>query len=150
VLPQNVQALDLVQRASPIDRWRLGQERTGGLVPAGERWAHDVHVPEFEIDAQAVSWARLVECSEQCACLCEAAHTPLVWATQVMEQCVKTGVPSRAEVADVALGSRAEAFMLNKGGHVVEAMGLLDEIHRRMAGHEHKHRNLLRRLRLCD
>jgi len=100
--------------------------------------------------APAVGWARLVECSEQCACLCEAAHTPLVWATQVMEQCVKTGVPSRAEVADAALGSRAEAFMLNKGGHVVEAMGLLDEIHRRMAGHEHKHRNLLRRLRLCD
>lgn len=45
----------------PAQRWRLGHERTGGLVPAGERWAHDVHVPEFEIDAQAVSWARLVE-----------------------------------------------------------------------------------------
>ena len=45
----------------PAQRWRLGHERSGGLVPAGERWAHDVHVPEFEIDAQAVSWARLVE-----------------------------------------------------------------------------------------
>ena len=42
-------------------RWRLGSERAGGLVPAGERWAHDVQVPEFEIDAQAVSWARWVE-----------------------------------------------------------------------------------------
>ncbi len=45
----------------PAQRWRLGSERAGGLVPAGERWAHDVQVPEFEIDAQAVSWARLVE-----------------------------------------------------------------------------------------
>ena len=45
----------------PAQRWRLGSERTGGLVPAGERWAHEVQVPEFEIDAQAVSWARLVE-----------------------------------------------------------------------------------------
>ena len=45
----------------PAQRWRLGQERTGGLVPAGERWAHEVQVPEFEIDAQAVSWAQLVE-----------------------------------------------------------------------------------------
>jgi len=45
----------------PAQRWRLGSERRGGLVPAGERWAHDMHVPEFEIDAQAVSWARLVE-----------------------------------------------------------------------------------------
>ena len=45
----------------PAQRWRLGSERTGGLVPSGERWAHDVQVPAFEIDAQAVSWARLVE-----------------------------------------------------------------------------------------
>ncbi len=33
----------------------------GGLVPANERWAHEVAVPEFEIDAQAVSWARYTE-----------------------------------------------------------------------------------------
>ena len=45
----------------PAQRWRLGHERAGGLVPAGERWAHDVQVPEFEIDAQAVSWARWLE-----------------------------------------------------------------------------------------
>ncbi len=55
----------------PAQRWQMGTERQGsgrqgsesaaGLVPAGERWAHDVRVPEFEIDAQAVSWARLVE-----------------------------------------------------------------------------------------
>lgn len=45
----------------PAQHWRLGSERAGGLVPAGERWAHEVQLPEFEIDAQAVSWARLVE-----------------------------------------------------------------------------------------
>jgi formylglycine-generating enzyme required for sulfatase activity len=32
-----------------------------GLVPHNQRWAHAVAVPEFEIDAQAVSWARYVE-----------------------------------------------------------------------------------------
>lgn len=45
----------------PAQRWCLGSEPAGGLVPAGERWAHEVMVPEFEIDAQAVSWARWVE-----------------------------------------------------------------------------------------
>ncbi len=44
----------------PAQRWRLGSER-GGCVPEGERWAHAVDLPEFEIDAQAVSWARYAE-----------------------------------------------------------------------------------------
>jgi gamma-glutamyl hercynylcysteine S-oxide synthase len=44
----------------PAQRWRLGSER-GGSVPEGERWAHAVDLPEFEIDAQAVSWARYAE-----------------------------------------------------------------------------------------
>lgn len=33
----------------------------GGLVPANERWAHELMLHEFEIDAQAVSWARYAE-----------------------------------------------------------------------------------------
>jgi iron(II)-dependent oxidoreductase len=41
-------------------RWRLGSER-GGYVPATERWAHDEAVPEFEIDAQPVSWQQFGE-----------------------------------------------------------------------------------------
>lgn len=36
----------------------------GGLVPHNERWAFDVAVPEFEIDAQPVNWARYVEFAE--------------------------------------------------------------------------------------
>ncbi len=36
----------------------------GGCVPENERWAHEVAVPEFEIDAQAVSWARYIEFAE--------------------------------------------------------------------------------------
>ena len=35
--------------------------RPGGLVPPNERWAHQVQVPETEIDAQVVSWARYAE-----------------------------------------------------------------------------------------
>lgn len=44
----------------PARTFELGSAR-GGLVPPNERWAHPVDVPAFEIDAQAVSWARLVE-----------------------------------------------------------------------------------------
>ena len=41
-------------------RFSLGSE-PGGLVPPNERWAHEVALLEFEIDAQAVSWARYAE-----------------------------------------------------------------------------------------
>ena len=41
-------------------RFRLGSE-PGGLVPPNERWSHELQLLEFEIDAQAVSWARYAE-----------------------------------------------------------------------------------------
>ncbi len=41
-------------------RLQLGSPR-GGCVPENERWAHEVAVPELEIDAQPVSWQRFVE-----------------------------------------------------------------------------------------
>jgi gamma-glutamyl hercynylcysteine S-oxide synthase len=44
----------------PGQRWQLGSA-PGGLVPQAERWAHEVRVPEFEIDAQVVNWARFGE-----------------------------------------------------------------------------------------
>lgn len=47
----------------PPQRLQLGSP-PGGTVPEPERWAHEVAVPEFEIDAQAVSWARYVEFAE--------------------------------------------------------------------------------------
>jgi formylglycine-generating enzyme required for sulfatase activity len=47
----------------PAQRFDLGSAR-GGLVPPNERWAHAVDVPDFEIDAQAVSWSRFVEFAE--------------------------------------------------------------------------------------
>jgi iron(II)-dependent oxidoreductase len=44
----------------PAGRWALGS-RAHGFVFDLEKWAHDVDVPEFEIDAQPVNWAQYVE-----------------------------------------------------------------------------------------
>jgi iron(II)-dependent oxidoreductase len=44
----------------PAQRWQLGSA-PGGFVPDTEKWAHEVSLPEFEIDAQAVNWAQFVE-----------------------------------------------------------------------------------------
>lgn len=44
----------------PATRWRLGRE-PGGCVIDNEKWAHEVPVPPFEIDAQPVSWSQYAE-----------------------------------------------------------------------------------------
>lgn len=51
---------------------------------------------------------RLAELQEEILWLCEAAHTPVIWATQVLEGLAKTGQPSRAEITDAVVGERAE------------------------------------------
>ncbi len=92
---------------------------------------------------------RLAEVQEEILWLCEAAHVPVIWATQVLESLAKEGLPSRAEVTDAAMAHRAECVMLNKGPYVVDAVKALDEILRRMHGHQAKKRPMLRRLDLA-
>jgi pyruvate kinase len=92
-------------------------------------------------------YERLAEVQEEILWLCEAAHTPVIWATQVLESLAKSGMPSRAEISDAAMGNRAECVMLNKGPHIVEAIRVLDNILHRMQAHQSKKRSMLRRLR---
>ncbi|KAH9677225.1 Plastidial pyruvate kinase 4 [Citrus sinensis] len=73
-------------------------------------------------------WERLADMQEEILSICGAAHVPVIWATQVLESLVKFGVPTRAEITDVASARRASCVMLNKGKHVVEAVSTLDKI----------------------
>jgi pyruvate kinase len=91
-------------------------------------------------------YERLAEVQEEILWAAEAAHMPVIWATQVLETLAKTGLPSRAEITDAAMGERAECVMLNKGPHITEAMRTLDDILRRMQAHQSKKRPLLRAL----
>ena len=70
--------------------------------------------------------------------LCAAAHVPVIWATQVLENLAKEGVPSRAEVTDAAMAVRAECVMLNKGPFITEAVQLLDDVLTRMLARQQK------------
>jgi pyruvate kinase len=83
-------------------------------------------------------YERLAELQEEILWLCEAAHLPVIWATQVLEQLAKTGNPSRAEISDAAQSERAECVMLNKGPYINDAVVVLDNILRRMADHHYK------------
>lgn len=95
-------------------------------------------------------YERLAEVQEEILWLCEAAHLPAIWATQVLEGLAKSGFPSRAEVTDAAMGERAECVMLNKGPHIQEAVRALDNILRRMQDHQLKKSSMLRHLSIAD
>jgi pyruvate kinase len=52
---------------------------------------------------------RMAEIQEEILWICEAAHVPVIWATQVLESLVKRGMPSRAEVTDAAMSGQPNA-----------------------------------------
>jgi pyruvate kinase len=74
----------------------------------------------------------------------------VIWATQVLEGLAKTGIPSRAEITDAAMGERAECVMLNKGPYIVDAVRALDGILARMQAHQRKKSAMLRQLGLAE
>ena len=100
--------------------------------------------------AVEVGFERLSEVPRQILALCEAAHVPTIWATQVLETLAKTGQPSRAEVTDAAAAQRAECVMLNKGPYILDAIGALDDILARMGEVQRKSRTLMRRIHSWD
>lgn len=100
--------------------------------------------------AVETGFERLAEVQEEMLWVCEAAHVPVIWATQVLESLAQQGLPTRAEITDAAMGDRAECVMLNKGPHVLDAVRVLDDILRRMQAHQDKKHPMLRVLRLAD
>jgi pyruvate kinase len=125
---------------------RLAVKNLPALIAAViERRPLGVMIARGDLAAE-IGWLRLGEMQEELLWICEAAHVPVVWATQVLDQLVKQGVPSRAELSDAAMSARAECVMLNKGPYLLEAVALLDELLSRMQAHLHKKTPRLRAL----
>jgi pyruvate kinase len=99
--------------------------------------------------AVETGFERLAEIQEEMLWICEAAHVPVIWATQVLESLAKEGIPSRAEITDAAMSDRADCVMLNKGPHIVAAVKTLDDILQRMQAHQSKKQPMLKILRLA-
>jgi len=99
--------------------------------------------------AVEIGFERSSEVQNEILWICEAAHIPVIWATQVLENLAKTGIPTRAEISDVVQGVHAECIMLNKGPHINEAIVLLKNILVRMEAHSFKKKNSLRALNIA-
>jgi pyruvate kinase len=96
--------------------------------------------------AVEIGFERLAEVQEEVLWLCEAAHVPVIWATQVLDTMARRGMPTRAEVSDAAKGVRAECVMLNKGPYIVDTVRFLSGVLERMSDHQAKHQPMMRRL----
>ena len=83
----------------------------------------------------------------------KAAHIPVILATQVLEILAKSGLPTRAEIIDAAMGQCAECLMLNKGTHILEAVktlsGLLSAEERHYIKKRHVFREFLKQHGVC-
>jgi pyruvate kinase len=129
---------------------REGFDRLPELLLAAMRSARiGVMIARGDLAVEC-GFERLAEVQEEILWLCEAAHVPVIWATQVLETVAKTGRPTRAEVTDAAMAERAECVMLNKGPYILQAVTLLDGILRRMASHQDKKSAMFRGLQVAE
>lgn len=136
-------ALGIVLKIETVQAFR---QLPGILETAMRNQRVGVMIARGDLAVEA-GYERLAEVQEEILWLCEAAHLPVIWATEVLDQLARTGRPSRSEITDAAMSERAECVMLNKGPHVVEAMLTLHDILHRMAEHQSKKRHLMRPLR---
>jgi pyruvate kinase len=129
---------------------RQGFERLPAILLAAMRSAGvGVMIARGDLAVEC-GFERLAEVQEEILWLCEAAHVPVIWATQVLETLAKKGQPTRAEITDAAMSVRAECVMLNKGPYITRAVRMLDSILGRMADHQSKKRPMLRPLRVAE
>ena len=115
------------------------------IVQAAGRQPTAVMIARGDL-AVEIGYRRLAEMQEEILWLCEAASIPVIWATQVLDEFVKTGMPTRAEITDAAMAERADCVMLNKGVHVVRAVEVLDDLLPLMEAHQTKKTSRMRAL----
>lgn len=96
--------------------------------------------------AVEVGFERLGEIQDEILAICEAAHVPVIWATQVLETLNKSGVATRSEITDATHAAIAECVMINKGDHTIEVIETLRDVLRRSGGRASKKRFTFRPL----
>ena len=94
--------------------------------------------------AVEVGFENLAFIQEDILCLCEAAHLPVILATQILESLTESGLRSRAEITDAIMGQRAECVMLSNGIHILEAVKMLSLLLSTEERHQIKKRHLFR------
>ncbi len=135
--PQNVtEILEMIKTSQ--------QNRDVGLILKIETRSGFDNLPDIILEAMIIypvgvmiargdlavelGWEKIGRVQEEILSVCKAAHITSIWATQVLENLAKKGIPSRAEITDTMMAHRADCIMLNKGPYILKAIKLLDKI----------------------
>ena len=117
----------------------------GILLKAMENYPIGVMIARGDL-AIETGWRNFAIIQEEILQLCDAAHLPDIWATQVLENLAKKGIPTRAEITDAAMAQRADCVMLNKGPYIEKTVRMLDKVLRKMQRIQKKKVTLLPKL----
>lgn len=131
-----------------IERPEAVQHLPELLLQAMQEECYGVMIARGDL-AVEIGFERLSEIQEEILWICEAAHAPVIWATQVLESLNKIGLPSRSEMTDAAHGIMAECILLNKGAHTLKVIQSLKDILARSGGHHLKKRYTFRPLNIA-
>lgn len=115
----------------------LRDEHTGVMIARGDL-------------AVEIGFERMSEIQEEILWICEAAHVPVIWATQVLESMNKSGLATRSEITDAAHAALADCVMINKGTHIIRTLETLRDILLRSGGHHVKKRYTFRPLAIAS
>lgn len=88
--------------------------------------------------AVETGWKNFAIIQQEILRICRAAHIPQVWGTQVLENLIKKGTPSRSEITDVSMAGQADCVMLNKGSYIEKGVKMLNKILRQMQSFQNK------------
>lgn len=119
------------------------------LLKAMENYPIGVMIARGDL-AIETGWKDFAIVQEEILRLCEAAHIPDIWATQVLENLAQKGIPTRSEITDAAMAQRAECVMLNKGPHIQKAVKMLDKILKKMQKIQKKNAIVLPKLEFSE
>jgi pyruvate kinase len=115
------------------------------ILKAMENYPIGVMIARGDL-AIETGWKNFAIIQEEIMRICDAAHIPDIWATQVLENLAKKGIPTRSEITDATLAERAECVMLNKGWYIDKAVKMLDKILCKMQKLQKKKGNLIPKL----
>jgi len=97
--------------------------------------------------AVETGWQDIGQVQHEVLSICGSAHVPVIWATQVLENLAKNGLPSRSEITDVVTALNSECVMVNKGPYMEDVLVLLNTILSNMEDYQEKNETMLPKIR---
>jgi pyruvate kinase len=132
-----------------IETQRGYNQLVGILLEAMQVYPVGVMIARGDLAVEC-GWKNIGRVQEEILSICLSAHVTDIWATQVLDNLAKNGIPSRAEMTDVVKAQQADCIMLNKGPHIFDSIKLLHTVLKDLEPYREKNISFLPQLSKAD